>query len=123
MVKPNKPKVIRTLEQTISRIVLDGLVWEKKVSKGSNCGLICVPEALVGKRLKVILIPVDQNESLSTQKEIAINNDNMRRHNAVMTRLANKNKKLEEKQVEEEKESTHVPAIPNEPGLEDEDAY
>lgn len=96
MVKPNKNKVLKNLEAALSRIILDGLVWEKRVSKGSGCGLICVPETLVGKRLKVILIPIDLDESLRVQKEIAINNDNMRNHNAQITKLANKKKKLEE---------------------------
>lgn len=121
MVKPNKAKVVKNLEAALSRIILDGLVWEKKVSKGSGCGLICVPETLVGKSLKVILIPVDENDSLKVQKEIAINNADMRKHNAQMTKLTKKKKKLEEASQEAQPE---VPAIPdNKDVLEDEDAY
>jgi hypothetical protein len=106
----------------MARIILDGLVWEKKVSKGSQCGLICVPESLVGKRLKVILIPVDPNDSLSVQKEIVINNDSMRKNNSIATKLANKKKKLDEEVAE--KKIIDVPAVPKQSNdLEEEDAY
>lgn len=125
MVNPNRPKVIRNMEKTISRIALDGLVWNKKVAKGSGTGLIFVPKELVGMTLRVILLPVDENESLSLHKKIVINNDDLRKHNAEITKAQNRREKLEkeldDKTIEEKEEPISTAQASG--TLEDEDAY
>lgn len=141
MVKSHKLKVMKNLESALSRIILDGLVWEKTVGKGSGSGIIHVPESLVGKKVKIILIPVDDDDSLSVFKKVIDANADMREHNAQVTKAKNRKKDAEEtiskdKEDEEAKiaaadsledapaDSNKIPILTQkEEKLEDEDGY
>ena len=57
----------------LRNLLMRGLIFEKRVCKGNpTSGLIFVPKAFVGKRFRVILIPIENEpEKPKAEKSIA----------------------------------------------------
>lgn len=91
----------KDLEETVSEMILNGLVYEKKVSKANDCAKIYVPKEWQGNFVRVIIIPVHETDSLAKDRKIAELRIKISKFQKHLTRAKKEESKLEIEKVEE----------------------
>lgn len=84
------------LKDTIAQLISKGVVYEKKIGKTTNnCAIISLPASWSEKRVRVIVIPTNSEDSLSKDRKIAELRIQYNNQSSHLTQLKNRITKLE----------------------------